>query len=73
MTLYILPVSFVESPQRHDGRTERLAGTMLWFAQVEWIQDGTRRLIDTAAVPAAIDALSADEKNRAAAIWRSSS
>lgn len=70
MTLYIRPVSFVESPQRHDGRTERLAGTMLWFAQVEWIQDGTRRLIDTAAVPVAIDTLSADEKNRAAAIWR---
>lgn len=38
--LYLRPTGFVESPQRHDGATARLAGTMLWFSQVELIRSG---------------------------------
>lgn len=35
--LYLRPVHFVDSPQRHDGETARLAGAMLWFSAVEVI------------------------------------
>jgi dihydropteroate synthase len=35
--LYLRPISFIESPQQHDGETARLAGTMLWFSAVELI------------------------------------
>ena len=32
---WIRPVGFVDSPQRFDGLTERLAGTLIWFSQIE--------------------------------------
>ena len=35
--LYLRPTAFIESPQRHDGAAVRLAGTMLWFSQIEVI------------------------------------
>lgn len=41
--IYLRPIGFVESPQRHDGATARLAGTMLWFSQVEFIRAGEGR------------------------------
>lgn len=45
--LYLRPTGFVESPQRHDGASARLAGTMLWFSQIEVIdKDAGRSLID---------------------------
>lgn len=31
-------MGFVESPQQHDGESLRLAGTMLWFSQLEFIR-----------------------------------
>ncbi len=48
--LYLRPTGFIESPQRHEGASARLAGTMLWFSQIEVI-DRTgpatqRQLID---------------------------
>ncbi len=70
MTLHLRPVSFVESPQRHDGAVQRLAGTMLWFAQVEWIADAKRRLVAAQDVPGEIAALPGAMQDRAAAIWR---
>jgi dihydropteroate synthase len=40
--IYLRPTGFVESPQRHEGETLRLAGTMLWFSQIEYItRDGS--------------------------------
>jgi dihydropteroate synthase len=35
--IYLLPTGFVETPQRHEGDSLRLAGTMLWFSQIEFI------------------------------------
>ena len=35
--IYLRPTGFVESPQRHEGESLRLAGTMLWFSQIEFI------------------------------------
>ena len=44
--IYLRPTGFIESPQRHDGATARLAGTMLWFSQIEFIHAGEgRRLV----------------------------
>ena len=34
--IYLRPTGFVESPQRHEGESLRLAGTMLWFSQIEY-------------------------------------
>lgn len=40
--IYLRPTGFVESPQRHEGECLRLAGTMLWFSQIEYVaRDGT--------------------------------
>jgi len=40
--IYLRPTGFVENPQRHEGECLRLAGTMLWFSQIEYIaRDGT--------------------------------
>ncbi|APG62522.1 dihydropteroate synthase [Sphingorhabdus lutea] len=33
--IYLKACGFVDHPQFHDGATRRLAGTMLWFSQVE--------------------------------------
>jgi dihydropteroate synthase len=38
--LYLRPVHFVESPQHHDGACAKLAGGMLWFADLELIANG---------------------------------
>lgn len=37
MKIYLRPTGFIESPQRHEGDSLRLAGTMLWFSQIEYI------------------------------------
>lgn len=40
--IYLRPTGFVENPQRHEGECLRLAGTMLWFSQIEYVaRDGT--------------------------------
>lgn len=44
--LYLRPTGFVESPQRHDGENARLAGTMLWFSQIEVLHaDKSRQMV----------------------------
>ncbi len=47
--IYLRPIHFIESPQQHDGASERLAGTMLWFSAVELIARNpgeiTRRIV----------------------------
>ena len=35
--IYLRPAGFVEGPQRNEGESLRLAGTMLWFSQIEYI------------------------------------
>jgi dihydropteroate synthase len=68
--IYLRPTGFVESPQRHDGATARLAGTMLWFSQVEFIEKGAgRRLIDVRAWDAFVATLSGDKKARATQLY----
>lgn len=42
--IYLRPTGFVESPQRYEGESLRLAGTMLWFSQIEYV---TRDIIST--------------------------
>lgn len=44
--IFLRPTGFIESPQRFDGAGARLAGTMLWFTQIEIFGDVERRLID---------------------------
>lgn len=42
--VFLRPTAFVDSPFGHDGKVERLAGGMTWFAAVEAIGwDGRRR------------------------------
>ena len=36
--IYLRPTGFIESPQRHEGESLRLAGTMLWFSQLEYVE-----------------------------------
>ena len=43
--IYLRPTGFIESPQRFDGESARLAGTMLWFTQLEAITGAGRELI----------------------------
>lgn len=66
--LYLRPTGFIDSPQRHDGASVRLAGTMLWFSQIEVI-DRTgaatqRHLVDMRLWDDFVSALSADKQAR---------
>lgn len=36
--VYLRPTGFIECPQRYEGQCLRLAGTMLWFSQVDYIE-----------------------------------
>jgi dihydropteroate synthase len=68
--LYLRPTGFVESPQRHDGATARLAGTMLWFSQIEIIDKiAGRSLIDVRGWDSFIATLSNDRKVRAIQLY----
>lgn len=68
--IYLRPTGFVESPQRHDGATERLAGTMLWFSQIECVDKGNgRRLIDVREWDVFVAALSHDKQDRAIQLY----
>ncbi len=68
MDLYLRPTGFIDSPQRHDGECARLAGTMLWFSQIEVIdrtgEATSRRLIDLRNWEAFIAELSTDRQTR---------
>lgn len=66
--LYLRPTGFVDSPQRHDGASARLAGTMLWFSQIEVI-DNTgatteRHLVDLRQWEEFVSGLSAEKQAR---------
>ena len=66
--LYLRPTGFVDSPQRHDDANARLAGTMLWFSQIEVI-DSTgaateRHLVDMRQWEAFVSGLSAEKQAR---------
>lgn len=43
--IYLRPAGFIESPQRFEGASARLAGTMLWFTQLEATTPTSRELI----------------------------
>ena len=68
MDIYLRPTGFIESPQRHDGASERLAGTMLWFTQVEIIDrtetKATRLLVDYRDWQATVGALPSAKQAR---------
>jgi dihydropteroate synthase len=68
--IYLRPTGFVESPQRHDGATARLAGTMLWFSQIELVdKDAGRRLIDVREWDAFVATLPNDKKDRVTQLY----
>lgn len=46
--IYLRPTGFIDSPQRFDGASARLAGTMLWFTQIEIFGHAGRRLVNVA-------------------------
>jgi dihydropteroate synthase len=71
--LYLRPTGFVESPQHFEGATARLAGTMLWFSQVEFIDrtDGSiaRRLLNVDGWGEFVGALPDDKKAQCALLF----
>lgn len=71
--IYLRPTGFVESPQQHDGATARLAGAMLWFSQVEFIDRTNsapqRQLVDVRQWDDFVSALPADKQARCNALY----
>jgi dihydropteroate synthase len=71
--VYLRPVHFIESPQQHDGQTQRLAGGMLWFSAVELIarHEGAfaRAIVPVAAWEDALSALPDAASQRAAKLF----
>ncbi len=67
--IYLRPIGFIDSPQFHDGANARLAGSMLWFTQIELTarREGKlhRSLVDLRQWDAAKDAMSPDNRARA--------
>jgi dihydropteroate synthase len=45
MTTYLRPTAFVDAPFGLDGQVARLAGGLLWFSAVEWIETQAGRRI----------------------------
>ena len=66
--IYLRPTGLIDSPQRHDGASARLAGTMLWFSQIEVIdrtgQTTERQLVDVRHWDNFISGLSEDKQAR---------
>ena len=71
--IYLRPTGFVDSPQRHDGASARLASTMLWFSQIEVIdrtaQVAERHLIDFSQWEAFVSGLSPDKQARCTQLY----
>jgi dihydropteroate synthase len=71
--LYLRPLGFIDSPQCHEGASARLAGSMLWFTQIELIErKGTaisRRLIELRDWQATAEQMPADQRERAAIFY----
>ena len=69
MTTYLRPTGFVDAPFGHDGQVARLAGGMLWFSAVEWIETDVARRVSAELVPVAgLEARLAGSAE-ASAIW----
>ena len=69
MITYLRPTAFVDAPFGLDGRVARLAGGLLWFSAVEWIErEGGRRTAALVSV-SELDARLA-RSPEAAAIWQ---
>jgi dihydropteroate synthase len=71
--IYLRPVGFIDSPQRHDGKSSRLAGTMIWFSQIE-VTDRTgattlRQLIDLRQWDEFVAGLAPDKKARCTQLY----
>jgi dihydropteroate synthase len=68
--IYLRPTGFVDSPQRHDGACARLAGTMLWFSQIEYIDKSAGvSLIDVNGWDAFTAAMPDDKKARVTKLY----
>ncbi len=69
MTTYLRPTGFVDAPFGFDGQVARLAGGMLWFSAVEWVETEGARRVSAELVPVAgIEARLAGSV-QASAIW----
>ena len=69
MTTYLRPTAFVDAPFGLDGQVARLAGGLLWFSAVEWIETEAGRRVSSSLVSVAeIDARLA-RSPEAAATW----
>lgn len=73
MGIYLRPTGFIDSPQQHDGASERLAGTMLWFTQVELIERSEaatrRRLVSVRDWDEVLNALDSEHQARCAQLY----
>jgi dihydropteroate synthase len=71
--LYLRPTGFIDSPQRHDGESARLAGTMLWFSQIEVIDrtaaTTTRKLVGVGHWDEFVDGLEPQKKARCGKLY----
>ena len=68
MTTYLRPTAFVDAPFGFDGQVARLAGGLLWFSALEWIEDdGGARRVELVPVAGIEDRLARSPE--AAAIW----
>lgn len=47
MTVYIQPSHFIDSPQQFEGRTERLASSLVWFAAITIIENSDGKVART--------------------------
>lgn len=69
MKTYLRPTAFVDAPFGLDGQVARLAGGLLWFSAVEWIETEGGRRTSASLVPVSeIDAHLA-RRPEAAAAW----
>ena len=68
MSLYLRPTAFVDAPFGFGGQVARLAGGLLWFSAVEWIDvaGGVRR---TELVPVSDLAARLERSPQARATW----
>ncbi len=68
--IYLRPTGYVDSPQRHDGACARLAGTMLWFSQIEVIDKSVgRSLVSLNDWDAFVANLPADKQSRSIQLY----
>lgn len=69
MTTYLRPTGFVDAPFGLDGQVARLAGGMLWFSAVEWIETEGGRRVSAELVPVSGLEARLARSSAATAIW----